>query len=212
MIAVPYIRISSKNTAHWPAEQATQLHAITQWAAENRHTLTDPFVDAGVAGTSDPSTRTGWAALLVLIGGAPSEYVVVVTEGSRISRHSLYQEIAITGLQAQGVRVADVTEGLYDTVADESADMWFMRSVIQLTRELERRKIVERLARGKARVRSEGGNTGDFPAKVTADDCDRIITLHLAGETGRAIALETGLSTATISRCLAAARKRGDIL
>lgn len=200
MRVYPYIRISSTNRGHWADERATQLHAITAWAIASGHEVSDlVFVDSGISGTTDPSERDGWNELLDTCTKFPEESIIGVTSADRIARNGVFQEIAIQSVQAIGISVADV-DGLFTRIEDEDDSAWLVRNILQLFVEFERRKIVKRLARGKARVKAEGGYTG---GKQKIDfDCDTVYALHDKGLTERAIAEEMEISKSTVHRCL----------
>lgn len=196
--AIAYIRVSSTNRNHWQDEATTQLHAIRAYCEENGYDLVPTVCcDYGVSGTTDPSTRQGWSAVLGMLD--TSDVIVVVTEAGRVARNSYYLESAISEVRSLGASLHDVVDGEYEDPAEESPEAWFQRQVMMLIPEFERRKIVQRLARGKARVKAEGGYTGGIP-RISDEKRDRIMELATVGASMRAIANQVGVSVATVHK------------
>lgn len=217
-----YVRVSSQNKTHHVDESATQRHAITKWAEENGHKVHTIFQDLGVSGTTFPSDRPGWKALLNAmeidaLGGptaaapkAGTPTMVVVTEASRIARNGVYLDLAIGEVRSLGNTVSDVEDGEFVDPQNESPEAWFQRQILLLIPELERRKINQRFKRGKTRAQAEGRYTGGKP-KLTADKVAEVMTL--AGTLSlRGIEEKTGVSKSAAAKIVKKVKPTDDTI
>src|SRR5215831_10641209 len=122
--------------------------------------------------------------------------VVITPAVDRLSRDTTDLLIIAREMQRAGAGIRSLAEPYLDTTSD-FAEIIF--AILGVAAKLERRRILERTARGRADAKANGVKFGRKP-KLTAHQ-QREARKHLAaGETHRSIARTYNVSHSTISR------------
>jgi DNA invertase Pin-like site-specific DNA recombinase len=183
-----YARVSTFNNGQDPE---TQLLPLREYAKARSFDVFQEYVDVA-SGVKESRPR-----LDELLADARKRRfdAIVVWKLDRLGRSLKHLITLIEEFQALGVQFISYTEGMDTTTP--SGKLLF--NVIGAIAGFERDLIRERVKAGLQRVKSQGRRLG---RPTVSYDPKRIVTLKMAGLSTRAIARETGVSNATVSRVL----------
>jgi len=167
-----------------------QLEALREYAARRGLKVVAEWVDHGVSGARD--RRPGLDRLMAAARQRRFD-VVLVYRFDRFARSVRHLVTGLDEFQALGVDFVSYSESL-DTSTPLGRAMF---SVVAALAELERSLIVERSVEGQRRARARGRHVGRPRRRV---DAERILALHHAGTSLRAIARATGVSRTVVTR------------
>jgi DNA invertase Pin-like site-specific DNA recombinase len=122
--------------------------------------------------------------------------VVVISAVDRLSRDMTDLLVIAREMQRAGAGQRSLAEPVVDTTSEFAELVLDMRGVAA---KLERRRIAERTARGRADARSRGVKFGRKPSLTAHQQCEARKRL-MEGETQRSIARSFVVGQATISR------------
>lgn len=167
-----------------------QLDALREYASRRGLEVVAELVDQGVSGARDQRP-----ALNRLMAAARQRQVdvVLVYRFDRFARSVRHLVNALDEFQALGVDFVSYSESI-DTSTPLGRAMF---AVVAALAELERALIVERSVEGQRRARARGTHVGRPRREV---DQGKVLALHLAGTSLRAIARATGLSRTVVTR------------
>ena len=131
---------------------------------------------------------------------APSD-VVITPAVDRLSRDTTDLLVIARDMQRAGAGIRSLAEPLLDTTSD-FAEIIF--AILGVAAKLERRRILERTARGRADAKEKGVKFGRKPTLTPHQQKEARARLD-AGETQRSVARCYNVSKSTISRLGAAA-------
>jgi DNA invertase Pin-like site-specific DNA recombinase len=126
---------------------------------------------------------------------APGD-VVITPAVDRLSRDTTDLLVVAREMQRAGAGIRSLAEPFLDTTSD-FAEIVF--AILGVAAKLERRRILERTARGRADAKAKGVKFGRKP-KLTLHQQREARARVTAGETQRSIARSYNVSQATISR------------
>jgi DNA invertase Pin-like site-specific DNA recombinase len=126
---------------------------------------------------------------------APGD-VVITPAVDRLSRDTTDLLVLAREMQRKGAGIRSLAEPFLDTTSD-FAEIVF--AILGVAAKLERRRILERTARGRADAKAKGVKFGRKP-KLTPHQQREVQQRLAAGETQRSIARSYNVSQATISR------------
>src|SRR5262249_28629854 len=122
--------------------------------------------------------------------------VVITPAVDRLSRDTTDLLVIARQVQRVGAGIRSLAEPFLDTTSD-FAEVIF--AILGVAAKLERRRILERTARGRADAKANGVKFGRKP-KLTAHQQREALARVAKGETQRSIARSYNVSQATISR------------
>ena len=122
--------------------------------------------------------------------------VVITPAVDRLSRDTTDLLVIAREMQKAGAGIKSLAEPFLDTTSD-FAEIIF--AILGVAAKLERRRIVERTARGRADAKERGVKFGRKP-KLTAHQQREAQARVAKGETQRSVARSYNVSQATISR------------
>ncbi len=122
--------------------------------------------------------------------------VVIIPAVDRLSRDTTDLLIVAREMQKAGAGIRSLAEPFLDTTSN-FAEIVF--AILGVAAKLERRRIVERTARGRADARAKGVKFGRKP-KLTPHQEREAAQRLAAGETQRSVARSYNVSQSTISR------------
>src|SRR3954465_11602645 len=126
--------------------------------------------------------------------------VVIVPAVDRLSRDTTDLLVIAREMQKAGAGIRSLAEPFLDTTSD-FAEVIF--AILGVAAKLERRRILERTARGRADAKANGVKFGRKP-KLTEHQKGEARGRLAAGETQRSVARSYNVSQSTISRLVAA--------
>jgi DNA invertase Pin-like site-specific DNA recombinase len=126
--------------------------------------------------------------------------VVIIPAVDRLSRDTTDLLIIAREMQKAGAGIRSLAEPFLDTTSD-FAEIVF--AILGVAAKLERRRIVERTARGRADAKAKGVKFGRKPALTPHQQREAIKRRDVDGETLRSIARSYNVSPQTISRLAA---------
>src|ERR1700730_17920804 len=129
---------------------------------------------------------------------APGD-VVIIPAVDRLSRDTTDLLVIARDMQRAGAGLRSIAEPVVDTTS-EFAEL--VLAMLGVAAKLERRRIAERTARGRADAKAKGVRCGREP-KLTAHQQREARERIDAGETQRSVARSYNVSQATISRLTA---------
>jgi DNA invertase Pin-like site-specific DNA recombinase len=156
--AIAYLRTSSAaNVGADKDSEKRQRAAIEAFAKRGRLEVVEWFNDPAVRGSDPIDTRPGFKALLerIVSNGVRT---VIVEDASRFARHLLTQEAGIALLVGLGVRV--LTSSGDDLTDSDDEFRVAMRQIMGVFSQLEKTRLVKKLAAARARKRAAGGYAG----------------------------------------------------
>src|SRR6266436_4963909 len=130
---------------------------------------------------------------------APGD-VVITPAVDRLSRDTTDLLIIAREMQKAGAGIRSLAEPFLDTTSD-FAEIVF--AILGVAAKLERRRIVERTARGRADAKAKGVKFGRKPALTPHQQREGIKRRDVDGETLRSIARSYNISPQTIFRLAA---------
>jgi DNA invertase Pin-like site-specific DNA recombinase len=122
--------------------------------------------------------------------------VVVIPAVDRLSRDTTDLLVIARDMQRAGAGLRSLAEPIMDTASDFGE---LVLAVLGIAAKLERRRIVERTARGRADAKAKGVKFGRKPA-LTSHQQNEARKRIEDGETQRSIARSYNVNQATISR------------
>src|SRR5713226_5271902 len=126
---------------------------------------------------------------------APGD-VVITPAVDRLSRDTTDLLVIARDMQRAGAGLRSIAEPVVDTTSDFAE---LVLAMLGVAAKLERRRIAERTARGRADAKAKGVKFGRKP-KLTAHQQREARERVEAGETQRSVARSYNVSQATISR------------
>lgn len=126
--------------------------------------------------------------------------VVVIPTVDRLSRDTTYLLVIARDVQRAGAGLRSLCEPVLDTTGDFAE---LVLAMLGVAAKLERRRIIERTARGRADARAKGVKFGRKP-KLTPYQQREVMERLTKGETQRSIARSYNVSQATVSRLVPA--------
>jgi DNA invertase Pin-like site-specific DNA recombinase len=152
--AIAYLRTSSAaNVGSDKDSDKRQREAIVAYARSAGLELVGEYYDAAVSGADPIDTRPGFRALLdrIVSNGVRT---VIVEDASRFARTLMVQEAGIATLAGIGVQVL-TSRG--DDLTDSDDEMRVaMRQIAGVFSQLEKTRLVKKLAAARARGRAAG--------------------------------------------------------
>jgi DNA invertase Pin-like site-specific DNA recombinase len=127
---------------------------------------------------------------------APGD-VVLVAAVDRLSRDTTDLLVIARDLEKAGAGLCSLAESLIDTTSDFKEPI---PAIFGIAAKHERRRIIERTARGRADAKAKGVKFGRKPFLTEFQRREAIKRRDKDGETLRSIARSYNVSTATISR------------
>lgn len=125
--------------------------------------------------------------------------VVIIPAVDRLSRDTTDLLVITRDIQNAGAGLRSLAEPVVDTTSDFAE---LVLAMLGVAAKLERRRILERTAHGRADAKAKGVKFGRKP-KLTAHQAREARERIAAGETQRSIARSYNVSQATISRLAA---------
>jgi DNA invertase Pin-like site-specific DNA recombinase len=125
--------------------------------------------------------------------------VVIIPAADRLSRDTTDLLVIARDIQRAGAGLRSIAEPVLDTTSDFTE---LVLAMLGVSAKLERRRIVERTARGRADAKAKGVKFGRKPT-LTPHQQQEARERLAAGETQRSIARSYNVSQATISRLTA---------
>jgi len=122
--------------------------------------------------------------------------VVMIPAVDRLSRDTTDLLVIARDMQRAGAGLRSLAEPVVDTTSDFAE---LVLAMLGVAAKLERRRIIERTARGRADAKAKGVQFGRKP-KLTPHQQREAIARVQDGETQRSIARSYNVSQATISR------------
>ena len=122
--------------------------------------------------------------------------VVIVPAADRLSRDTTDLLVIAREIQQAGAGLRSLAETVLDTTGDFAE---LVLAMLGVSAKLERRRIIERTARGRADARAAGVKFGRKPALTSHQQREALKRIE-EGETQRSIARSYNVSQATISR------------
>lgn len=152
--AFAYHRTSgAANVGEGKDSDRRQEEAIQSFARHAGFQIVDTFKDPAVSGADPIDTRPGFRELLERIVGNGTR-VVIVEDASRFARQLMVQEAGIATLAGMGVRVL-TSRG--DDLTDSEDEMRVaMRQIAGVFAQLEKTRLVKKLAGARARKKARG--------------------------------------------------------
>lgn len=122
--------------------------------------------------------------------------VVVISAVDRLSRDTTDLLVIARDMQRAGAGMRSLAEPVLDTTSDFAE---LVLATLGVAAKLERRRIAERTARGRADAKAKGVKFGRKPKLTERQQREARVRIE-AGETQRSIARSYNVSQATISR------------
>jgi DNA invertase Pin-like site-specific DNA recombinase len=141
-------------------------------------------------------TTAGRSQLQKLMKALAPGDVVITAAVDRLSRDGTDLLVIARDMQRAGAGLRSIAEPVVDTTSDFAELVLAMRGVAA---KLERRRILDRTARGRADAKAKGVKFGRKPT-LTPQQQQEARKRLAAGETQRSIARSYNVSQATISR------------
>jgi DNA invertase Pin-like site-specific DNA recombinase len=142
-----------------------------------------------------------------LMAAIGSGDVLIIPAVDRLSRDTLDLLMIARDLQKAGAGLRSIAEPVVDTTSD-FADL--ILAMLGIAAKLERRRIKERTARGRADAKANGVKFGRKPKLTPHQQREAVKRRDVYGETLRSIGRSFNVSAATISRLVpSSAGRRG---
>src|SRR4051812_30413867 len=151
--AVAYLRTSSATNVDGDSAHR-QNAAMMAHAARGGLAVVVCFWDAAVSGADPVEMRTGFAAMIDH-AARDGLTTILVEDASRFARSVIAQELGVLLLASRGIRVVTAS-GQDLTDSSDPAKVMF-RQIAGAFAQYEKAKLVERLRRGRERVRATRG-------------------------------------------------------
>lgn len=183
MSTISYLRVSTNEQT---VQNQRQAITAADWHIDKE------FVDEAVSGTTDATSRAGWAACLAYVREGDT---LVVYALDRLGRSTVDVLTQINLLSDRGIRLVILKQGFdTDTPAGKLALTMFAAFA-----EFEHGIRKERQIEGIARARAEGKYQGRKP-KLTAEQQAELQRRYLANENRSELARQFGIDRATVHR------------
>ena len=194
MRLVAYTRVSGQTQVTDGFGIDLQQEQITQWVTGNGHEIVHWSSDGGVSGMTEAVDRPGFIEAVNLIADGEADGFICY-DLTRLARHLMIQEAALTVLWRAGAQVFTAATGL---VADsDDPTVILVRQVLGAIAQFDKSQVVIRMQRGKAAAAAAGRKVngryayGFHPDRPEEADTVRLIgKLHEEGRTDSAIADE----------------------
>jgi DNA invertase Pin-like site-specific DNA recombinase len=121
---------------------------------------------------------------------------VIIPAADRLSRDTTDLLVIARDIQRAGAGLRSIAEPVLDTMSDFAE---LVLAMLGVSAKLERRRIVERTARGRADAKAKGVKFGRKPT-LTPHQQQEARERLAEGETQRSVARSDNVSQATISR------------
>ena len=151
--AIAYLRTSSAANVEGDSAERQRI-AIRNYANRAGLKLAAEFYDAAVSGADPVEDRPGFRAMLDRIDGNGVR-LVLVEDASRFARTVVAQELGLAAMMARGVRVFAANGDELTDTDDEARVM--VRQVLGAFAQMEKTRLVKKLAAARARVRAATG-------------------------------------------------------
>jgi DNA invertase Pin-like site-specific DNA recombinase len=174
------------------ARVSTDGQDLTSQLAQLRAAGCDRMFKEKISGAS--ADRPQLKKLMKIVG--PGD-VVIVAAVDRLSRDTTDLLIITRELQRAGAGLRSLAEPVVDTTS-EFAEL--VLAMLGVAAKLERRRILERTARGRADAMAKGVKFGRKPKLTPHQMREAIKRRDIEGETLRSIGRSYNVSAATISR------------
>src|SRR6202140_1553723 len=176
------------------ARVSTDAQDLTSQLAQLRAAGCEKVFREKITGTT--ADRPQLKKLLAVL--APGD-VVVIPAVDRLSRDTTDLLVIARDMQRAGAGLRSLAEPVVDTTSD-FADL--VLAILGVAAKLERRRIMERTARGRADAKAKGVRFGGKPI-LTPHQQKKARARIAAGETQRSVARSYNVSQATICRLTA---------
>src|SRR5271167_3739741 len=143
-----------------------------------------------------PPTGRSFKKLMAAL--APDD-VVIIPAVDRLSRDTTDLLVIARDMQRAGAGLRSLAEPVVDTTSDFAE---FVLAMVGVAAKLERRRILERTARGRADAKAKGVKFGRKPTLTPHQQKEARQRID-AGETQRSVARSYNVSQSTISRLTA---------
>ena len=183
-----YVRVSTDQQT-----VENQLLVLNEVAQRSGWTVVHTLSDEGVSGAKGRDRRPGFDALLKAVGRREID-LVAAWSVDRLGR-SLPDLVGfLSDIQAKGVDLYLHQQGV-DTSTPSGRMLFQMLGVFA---EFERSIIVSRVVAGQARAKAKGVRIGRPPMAISR--VEKVERALKDGQSIRAVAAATGVSTATVQR------------
>jgi site-specific DNA recombinase len=145
--AILYARVSGEEQAKKGYSLADQLDALRDWCSKNNHEIVDEVQDRGFSGAY--LERPGLDRIREMVVGGEVDAVVVLFR-DRIAR-GVYAQLLSEEFREHGARLVAL-----NSRGDNSSDGELGDNILDVIAAWERKKIAERMNRGKRRKAREG--------------------------------------------------------
>lgn len=181
----------NSGTIYGYARVSTDAQDLTNQVAQLKATGCGTIFREKISGATAerPQLKKLMAAL------APGD-VVVIPAVDRLSRDTTDLLMIARDIQQAGAGLRSLAEPVLDTTGDFAE---LVLAMLGVAAKLERRRIIERTARGRVDARAKGVKFGRKP-KLTPHQQREVMKRLTEGETQRSIARSYNVSQATISR------------
>ena len=152
--AVTYLRVSGASQIEGDGFPR-QREACNAYANANGMTIVDEFRDEAVSGTTDADAREGFAAMVERIAGNGVR-VVLVERADRLARDLIVSETLLGTLSRLGMRVVEAASGIELSDSSDPSRI-LIRQVLGSVAEFNKRELVGKLAKARARIRKAAG-------------------------------------------------------
>jgi DNA invertase Pin-like site-specific DNA recombinase len=142
-------------------------------------------------------TTADWPQLRKLITKLARGDVVIIPAVDRLSRDTTDLLVIARDMQKAGAGIRSLAEPFLDTTSD-FAEIVF--AILGVAAKLERRRILDRTARGRADAKAKGVKFGRKPTLTPHQQREAVRRRDVDGETLRSIARSYNVSPQTISR------------
>ncbi len=178
-------------------DTASQDLAVQQWLAARGWLAARVFEDEGYSGSDD--SRPGYQALCAAVASGEVD-AVVVYRLDRLSRKATSaMQTLITWIQG-GCEFFAVDQPILHLGADNPFRLTFCALMAEVA-QLERQTIVARVRAGLAAARQRGAKLGR-PARLSAEDRQRVLALIAEGRTYTEVADIVGVARNTVRRAV----------
>lgn len=169
----------------------SQMHALTNYAANRKFRIVEVFSDTGVSGAKD--RRPGLDRLMD--GARKRQFdAILVFRFDRFARSTRHLANALEEFRTLGIQFMSYSENI-DTATPMGQAMFTM---IGAMAQLERDIIKERIKAGVAAARARGSVLG----RPKTTQSVKILELRAQGKSLREIAREVGIGVASVHRVL----------
>ena len=152
--AVTYLRVSGASQIDGDGFPR-QRDVCNAYAKANGVNIVDEFRDEAVSGTTDADAREGFAAMVERIAGNGVR-VVLVERADRLARDLIVSETLLGTLSRLGMRVVEAASGIELTDSSDPSRI-LIRQVLGAVAEFNKRELVGKLAKARARQRKAIG-------------------------------------------------------